>query len=499
MAAAVGGEDDRFTAVIDAVIALYAGQWPNYAPCRTGYHHLGHAVDVALAALRMAVGRNRAGGHTPIGRDEALPLLTAALFHDAGYILRRGDDTGNGGKYSFSHVPRGCAMFEEYARAQGWPAAHRRAVIRIIEVTDFATKTTPAAFADAPALWPLAAIVGTADLVAQMSDLDYIRNINKLFDEFNEAYQLCGDEVERLGIRRYASVDEMRSETIDFYRQVVLPRIEAFGNMHRYLGVYFAAGRNPYMENIIANLSAMGGEDPLARRRIGDVLCSLGYLNPTEIEAALGRQEGLCGENGAQDQCKELGSILVDMGVLTLDGLSRGLVHQAVPEESLAALDAAATRALLRFSVVLHQVGREPWAVELALRYIEEMLACAGVAVLVPGTNGAPPAVLAATPAAGHRATAAGGGLGLSEWVFRHQRPVMIHPHSQYGLTPSPAAIGSILAAPIFVQGRVRAVAECYDKKDGAFTSLDRHVLTLALNILAASLPQAVAAEAQTP
>jgi len=507
-----GETDVRLARVVTEAVALFRGQWPGYQPCRTGYHNLRHALEVALASARMLAGHNRAEPSAHIGADGYLLLTAAALFHDAGYILDRDDPDGMGGKYSFSHVERGCAMFERFAQRHEWPVEHRRAVVRMIEVTDFQTEPERRRFADAGQTWTLAAILGTADLIAQMADVDYLRNINELFDEFHEAYRLSPEIVAAKNIHRYTSADDLLAGTVDFYRRVVLPRLAALGDMHRYLGVFFATGRNPYMESIIANLSLIYRHDRGSRRRIGDVLRGLGLISDSDVEAALNRQALLCG--GAPpafgrrpEECKGLGAILVDMGAITPGSLSEGLLSQALPDESLASLGLDTVKSLLRFSVILHHIRHDTWALAQALEYIEDMLGCHGVCLILAGRHG-DRRLAARTRKAARRPPpllAEGDRKGLGEWVFRHQQAAMFNAEAEpagRGGFGAPGAgmdrVRSILAAPVFGGGRVQAVVECYDKGDGTFTDNDRAVLTLAADILAAALPHAFADDNDT-
>ena len=46
--------------ILNDIIALYQGKWEAYQACITGYHNLGHAVDVALLTARMTAGWNKA-------------------------------------------------------------------------------------------------------------------------------------------------------------------------------------------------------------------------------------------------------------------------------------------------------------------------------------------------------------------------------------------------------------------------------------------------------
>ena len=71
---------------------LYLGEHPDYLPCDTEYHDVQHILDVTLAMARLMDGyeRSRNGSPAMPAACFALGVITA-LFHDFGYLRRRGD------------------------------------------------------------------------------------------------------------------------------------------------------------------------------------------------------------------------------------------------------------------------------------------------------------------------------------------------------------------------------------------------------------------------
>ena len=125
--------------LLEDIKDLYHGKWSTHQACQTGYHNHGHAVDVALLAARMAAGWNRVNvlGHPGLTEDLFLAAVSAALFHDTGYIKKIDDDEGAGGKYSFNHEERSMELATEYLKANNWPDKVVELVPKIISTTKF--------------------------------------------------------------------------------------------------------------------------------------------------------------------------------------------------------------------------------------------------------------------------------------------------------------------------------------------------------------------------
>jgi hypothetical protein len=97
--------------------------------------------------------------------------------------------------------------------------------------------------------------LGTADLLGQMAAPDYIEKLQTLYQEFEEANRYGGEKSTEM----FASADELRRKTPEFWEKYVLPKIENdFRGLYRFLAV--ASGRNPYIERIEANISRLRRE-----------------------------------------------------------------------------------------------------------------------------------------------------------------------------------------------------------------------------------------------
>ena len=76
----------------DDLVRLYRGEYPGYLPCDTAYHDLQHTLEVTLAMARLVDGYERTRGNCAAMSEKLFILgVICALYHDCGYIRRRGD------------------------------------------------------------------------------------------------------------------------------------------------------------------------------------------------------------------------------------------------------------------------------------------------------------------------------------------------------------------------------------------------------------------------
>ena len=283
----------RLTGLLDDVSSLYRGGWETYEACQTGYHNLGHAIDVTLLTARMIAGWNRLDdeAHPRLNEELFLTAMAAAMFHDAGYIKEKGDTQGRGGKYSFNHEDRSMAMAGRYLSEHGWPERSLTLVPNIISTTKFHRPLELQGLFETKEEEVIGRMMATADLVAQMADVNYMQRINDLYAELQEAYSFEGEEnLEKRGFKVFSSAGEMVAGTVDFYENFVLPRLQTLGRMDQYLVSFFGGGRNPYLENIMANLSGQLLDQRSRWRRLGDILEDLGLVSKEQIDSALQMQ-----------------------------------------------------------------------------------------------------------------------------------------------------------------------------------------------------------------
>jgi hypothetical protein len=248
-------------AFADAV-RLYQGCHPRFHHCDTGFHDLQHILDVTLAQARLMDGYERTRNGTPPLPPALYTLgVICALFHDVGYVRRRGDCRHrNGAEYMLTHVSRGAAFLLEYLREVGL-GRFARAAAALVHFTGY-ERPVEAIRIDNLMLRRIGQMLGTADILAQMSDRCYLEKCrDRLYPEF------VAGGVARTRIRSGA---ELVRETPEIYlhatKRLDLQLARAYDYAERHFG-----GQNLYLEAIHKNVRharviADAGRDELLRR-----------------------------------------------------------------------------------------------------------------------------------------------------------------------------------------------------------------------------------------
>jgi hypothetical protein len=234
---------------------LYRGQFPGFRACDLNYHDLQHVLDVTLAMARLIEGHEMS--HAPdqqLGSQMALIGIACALYHDSGYIRRTRDTKHrNGGAYTKTHVSRGARFMAEYLPTMGLghivPACQR-----LVHFTGYELNPQEIE-SESGQERLLGTLLGTADLIAQMADVEYLRKCHDyLYAEF-EAGGMAGENGESgsMGIV-YQSPQHLLESTPNFIREAITVRLDGyFEGVYRYAGTYFG-GPNLYMEAIADNI-----------------------------------------------------------------------------------------------------------------------------------------------------------------------------------------------------------------------------------------------------
>lgn len=240
--------------LINDFARLYRGQFPGFKACDLNYHDLQHVLDVTLAMVRLIEGYEMS--HAPeqqLGSHMALIGIACALFHDSGYILRNRDTRHrNGAAYTKTHVSRGARFLAEYLPTVG--LGHIVPVCqRLVHFTGYELNPQDIK-SDSGKERLLGTLLGTADLIAQMADVDYLKKCHDyLYAEF-EAGGMAGQngDYSSTGII-YQSPQHLLESTPNFIREAITVRLEGYFNgVYRYAGIYFG-GPNLYMDAIADN------------------------------------------------------------------------------------------------------------------------------------------------------------------------------------------------------------------------------------------------------
>lgn len=233
---------------------LTSGRMPGYAGVDTVYHDRQHMLDVTLAMARLLVGYERqVPPAQQLGPQRATLGVVLALFHDIGY-LRRPSDQGqsNGAELTRTHVSRGADFLRHYLPEIGM-AEWAPVAAELIHFTGYERPFDQIVTHD-PRDEQLGHLLGTADMIAQLSDRCYLEKCrDRLYPEF----VLGGMALSRASGApqvRYASGLDLLRQTPGFVAHTRETRLDgAFGAAYHYLEVLFD-GQNPYLEAIERNM-----------------------------------------------------------------------------------------------------------------------------------------------------------------------------------------------------------------------------------------------------
>jgi hypothetical protein len=234
--------------------ALFAGRTPGYAGVDTVYHDRQHTLDVTLAMARLLAGyEQQAKGADQLTAERAVLGVILALFHDVGYLRRSSDrEQANGAEFTRNHVTRGAAFLSDYL-PEVELASWAQTAEQIIHFTGYERPFDQILTQD-PRDRTLGYLLGTADMIAQLSDRCYLEKCrDRLYPEFvlGGVAMSSGQGTRAV---RYASGLDLLRQTPAFVTQTREKRLEEqFGGAYRYLEVLFD-GNNPYIEAIDRNM-----------------------------------------------------------------------------------------------------------------------------------------------------------------------------------------------------------------------------------------------------
>ena len=233
---------------------MYRGGRPGYHACDTAYHDIQHVLEVTLAMARLIDGYERARiGLEPLDASMFRLGVITALFHDCGYIRTREDRKHkNGGELTLTHVSRGARFLRDYLPKIGM-GEDADVAAALIHFTGY---EIPVASIRVPSLAHklLGNLLGSADIIAQMSDRCYLEKCrDRLYPEFVAAgiarRRLPNGNEEVV----YRSGDDLVRKTPNFYRGASRRLDADLGGAHRYAQSHFG-GQHLYMEELTKNI-----------------------------------------------------------------------------------------------------------------------------------------------------------------------------------------------------------------------------------------------------
>src|SRR5215475_8776458 len=235
---------------------VFAGRFPGYFGVDTVYHDRQHTLDITLALARMMVGYERqVEPDMRLGGERAVVGLVIALFHDVGYLRRVGEDEAsrNGAEFTRTHVSRGARFLSEYLPNTTLSAWTEKAC-EIVHYTGYEVPIAKINITD-PRDIKVGHMIGTADMIAQMSDRCYLEKCrDRLYAEFvlgGVALPLANNGGRQV---KYASGLDLLRQTPEFVSEVRTKRLDGeFGSAYRYLEILYG-GDNPYVDAIDRNV-----------------------------------------------------------------------------------------------------------------------------------------------------------------------------------------------------------------------------------------------------
>jgi len=230
------------------IVSLFKGKYPGYCPSNTKYHNLEHTCAVTLATARLLHGLH-VQNHKFSSRVIQLGLI-AALFHDTGFIQTIEESEGTGAQFTIGHEDRSITLMTKHLDGKGFTAEEIRDCGHIIRCTILTHSLKNIPF-HSNEIRTMGSILGSADLIAQVADRNYLEKLPLLFLEFEEA-----------GMPDFETPLELFKNTEEFYHSVVRTRLaEEMDNVASAALYHFrmrwGIDRDLYAESIKDNIKYM--------------------------------------------------------------------------------------------------------------------------------------------------------------------------------------------------------------------------------------------------
>jgi hypothetical protein len=207
------------------ITRLFRGEYPGYRKCNTAYHDWRHTEDCLLETVRLIHGAQLDGCHFS-ERGVSLGII-AAIMHDTGYIQQLEDQEGTGAKYTLIHVERSIDFMETYFADCGHAPEDFHFCQNCLKCTGVDGEIKGIQF-ESLENEIMGKILGTADLIGQMSDTNYLEKLPILYQEFLEG-----------GITDYESELDFLKKTFDFWEVTQQRFVTELGGVDAYSRAHF--------------------------------------------------------------------------------------------------------------------------------------------------------------------------------------------------------------------------------------------------------------------
>ena len=216
---------DLVTSIYHDIKKLFNGEYLGYLECDTDYHDLRHTQECLLEMARLIHGASL-NGCTFSEKDVNLGLISA-IMHDTGYIKTIHEAGGTGGKFTLVHINRSIKFMNKYLTQRGFESADIEFCKNCLKCTGLTVKINRIKFLSCENEL-MGKMLGTADLVGQMSDPFYLKKLPTLFKEFQEA-----------GMNMYVDEFDLLEKTPGFWEFTKNRFVNELGSMDRYLRDHF--------------------------------------------------------------------------------------------------------------------------------------------------------------------------------------------------------------------------------------------------------------------
>jgi len=233
---------------------LFEGEFEGYQACDTFYHDKQHTLDMTLALARLIEGYQQLHKkEDQLSADYVVIGLITALYHDSGYIRETDDPTINGSVYTKVHITRSARFLSNYLPMIGLNG-YVDIAKNIVHYTGYEIKPSDIKLPDKK-LHTIGHMLGSADLIAQMSDRCYLEKCrDRLYPEFvlgNVAETRQDDGTTTL---LYSSGNNLLEKTPAFYHLEINSRLnDLFNGVYQYAEQHFGDS-NHYIDTLETNM-----------------------------------------------------------------------------------------------------------------------------------------------------------------------------------------------------------------------------------------------------
>ena len=233
---------------------LFEGDYPGFLPCDTLYHDKQHSMDMTLALARLINGHERSVAKDErLGSERAVIAIITALYHDSGYIRHKHDyHHYNGAEYTAVHVSRSADFLRRYLHKISL-GEYSQLAANMVHYTGY--EIAPERIRLPDEKWHLIGhMLGTADLIAQMSDRCYLEKCrDRLYPEFVLGGLAVKVDKDGKETTLYKSGEDLLKKTPAFYEKEVEKRLnKLFNKAYAYEIAHFE-GEKHYINGLGKN------------------------------------------------------------------------------------------------------------------------------------------------------------------------------------------------------------------------------------------------------